>query len=556
MHRWVTFRLGVLGALGSVPFAAMLLWSLPQHEPHSTAALLASSVLLAMVLAACTRTWRRFFLVYFPLFILAAAYAAYSIWFGSLPGPTLAMLLIGATWEECAGLFITSPNNWLALPVIGAFVAYLWLAWRLPPLPIFNDRTHKAARLLLVSVVPVAAYAAYSPADLIDGAALNPIPGSLMFFGGQIPRTNAQMHAAMFHKVPYHAQRLDRDEEVHILVVGESARRGSWSVYGYARATTPYLNSLKGEAIFLQDAMADANLTAHAVPMILTGTPPDRFLTTTIQGNLLDLAKEAGYSTSWLVNQDIGVTIQMGISADHLEYPPDPKPSLFGSLVRDAALLPAYRRELARSGNSRLIAMHVMGSHWEYYRRYPPSFERFGDAHGLNAISLGFNRAEVRKALVEAYDNSVLYTDWFMQQVIEGARSLKVPATVTFIPDHGEGLALLDNGVTGHGDPTYQPSQFQIPAFIWVNDAYRQAHPQIVAALMHNASAEIRSHNVFYAMADLMGITWPDQRPELSYASPRFVPDTSRQHLAGGKLVTRPESLQRVAQILEPHGSK
>ena len=556
MSRSVRLSLIFLGALSLAPFVAMLLWSLPKHEPHSTAALLATMILLALLLAACTRTWRRFFLIFLPLLIVAVAYVSYSLWFGCVPGPLLAMLLLGASWEECAGLFITSPHNWLALPMIGVLAAYLWFAWRLPPLAIFNDRTDKAARLLIVLIVPLTAYAAYSPDDLVDGIALNPIPGTFMFFAGQMPRTNEQIHGARFHKVPYDARRVDRSEEVHILVVGESARRGSWSVYGYSRATTPYLSSLKGEAIFLQNAMADANLTELAVPMILTGTPPDRFLATTVQGNLLDLAKEAGYSTAWLLNQDIEITIGMGITADRLEYPPDPKPTLFGRIVQDAALLPTYRRELARSGKSRFIAMHVMGSHWEYYRRYPPNFERFGNAQGINAASLMFGRGAVRKTLVATYDNSVLYTDWFLKQVIEEARTLKVPATVTFMPDHGEELALLDNGGAGHGDPVYRPSQFQIPAFVWVNNAYRTAHPQIVANLERNASAEIRSHNVFYAMADLMGITWPKQRPELSYASPSFVPDVSRQHLAGGLLVTRPESSGSLAQVQAPSFSE
>jgi glucan phosphoethanolaminetransferase (alkaline phosphatase superfamily) len=532
----------VLGCLACAPWIVMLLTPTRLQDPRSIATLCATAILLVLLLAACTRTWRRFFLAYLPLLLVAAAYATYTVLFGGVPGETLALLILGATWDECAGLFLTWPHRWLLWPVLATLGAYLYLAWRLPDVPIFKGRAFLAARILLLAVVPLVAYAARTPARLVDGLALNPVIGSAMFFGGQLPLTNARLHGALLAKLPYHARRVGSGEEVHVLIVGESSRRSSWSVYGYARATTPYLDSIRDQLILFTDAVADANLTQYAVPIILTGVPPERLAATTFHGNLLDLAKEAGYSTTWLLNQDISITTALGIRADHFEFPPDPKPSVFGRLVQDGALLPAYARELARVGSPRFIALHIMGSHWEYYRRYPASFERFGSARGLNALSIALDNGPAQQALVDTYDNSILYTDWLLRQVIEQARALTVPATVTFIPDHGEELALFDQGHAGHGDPVYRPLQYQIPAFVWTNDAYRRSHPQVVAAIEHNAAREIRSHNVFYAMADLMGIDWPGKAPELSYASAQFVPDTGGAILASGHLVAGPAS--------------
>ncbi len=99
--------------------------------------------------------------------------------------------------------------------------------------------------------------------------------------------------------------------------------------------------------------------------------------------------------------------------------------TVFGREVLDEKLLAPYRRELNRSGAPRFIGMHVMGSHWEYYRRYPPSFQRFGHAHELNILSIADSGARTDQAMVDAYDNSVLYTDWFIEQVIEAARPLQ-----------------------------------------------------------------------------------------------------------------------------------
>jgi len=533
------YRLYALGALYCAPYVAMLLWGWQTYKARSILTLLLTMALGLLVLGALTRTWRRFFLAYVPFLLVSVAYGAYSFSFGIVPGHTLAIVLVSASWEELQGLWTVWQGKWLLLPLLAFLGVYLWLAWSLPHSPIFPGKARIVIRVLLALALPVTAFAAQNARQLVDGLALNPVAGTVMFCAGQIPRARAEIHGAGIEKFPYHARRLDGGEEVHILVVGESARRGSWSAYGYQRPTTPYLNHLEG-GVFLQRAMADANLTSFAVPMILTGMTPEEITSARPHGTLLDLAKEAGYSTAWLVNQDLDVSTWLGITADRLEYPPDPQSGFFGRHTPDDVLLPAYRRELARVGAARFIGMHIMESHWEYYRRYPPSFQRFGTANRLNTVSLLLKGGTIAPDLTDAYDNSVLYTDWFLQQVIEQARRLRVPASVTFIPDHGESLPALDGGAAGHGQAFYNAAQFEIPAFVWVNDAYRAAHPRQLAALKANAAREIRSHDFFYTVADLMGITWPGAKPERSFASQQFIPDTSGKHLVGGALMTRP----------------
>jgi glucan phosphoethanolaminetransferase (alkaline phosphatase superfamily) len=533
------YRLYALGTLYCAPYLAMLVWGWQAYKARSLLTLLLTIALGLLLLGMLTRTWRRFFLVYAPFLLVSVAYVAYSLSFGIVPGHTLAIVLVSATWEEILGLWTVWQGKWLLLPCLAFLGVYLWLAWGLADWPIFSGKARIMTRVLLGLALPVTAFAAQNARQLVDGLALNPVAGTVMFCAGQIPRARAEIHGAGIVKVPYHAQRPDGGEEVHVLVIGESARRGSWSAYGYQRPTTPFLDHLRG-AVFLQRAMADANLTSFAVPTILTGMTPEQVTSERPHGTLLDLAKEAGYSTAWLVNQDLDVSTWLGITADRLEYPPDPEASFFGRHAPDEVLLPAYRRELARAGAPRFIGMHIMESHWEYYRRYPPSFQRFGTANRLNTMSILRKGGTTAPDLTDAYDNSVLYTDWFLEQVIEQARRLQVPATVTFVPDHGESLPALDGGAAGHGQGFYNAAQFEIPAFVWTNDAYSAAHPRQVAALEANAAREIRSHDFFYTVADLMGISWPGARPERSFASPQFIPDTNGKHLVGGVLMARP----------------
>ena len=114
---------------------------------------------------------------------------------------------------------------------------------------------------------------------------------------------------------------------------------------------------------------------------------------------------------------------------------------------------------------------------------------------------------------MNAYDDTIAYTDWLLEQVIEQARKLTVPATVTYYADHGEDLYALD-GNAGHGTPTYDKHQFEVPAFIWMNAAYRAVtfHPDQAQAITAKSNKAIRSHNLFDSLADIMGIQWPGAR--------------------------------------------
>jgi len=528
-----------LAAFCAAPVLATAISQVGRQPARTIVTILLVSSLIAFLIAALTRTWRRFLLVSFPLVLVSSAFAAYTVAFGVRPGRTLALVLLSTSWEEVVGFVSLYQGPTLVLVVLTLVAVYLLLALRLPHRQIFSGKPgalgFTRSRALLVASLPLTAYVASNPGDLIDGIAVNPVTGSVMFFAADVPWAYASWKASLLQKVPYGAQR-SGGEEVHILVIGESARRDSWSVYGYGRSTTPYLDKLKGEAIFLQDAVADANLTSWSVPIILTGITPEQFATAPVRGTLVDLAKEAGYSTAWLLNQDVAMTNYVGIHADHLTYPPAGH-NIFDLMTLDGALLPAYSTEIARAGVPRFIGIHVLGSHWVYDRRYPASFQRFGSARKLHDLAI-FSRGNDSEGMMDAYDNSVAYTDWFLQQLIEHARALQVPVTLTFFPDHGEDVGLLD-GKVGHGAPAYTRHAFEIPAFVWVNDAFRQAHPEKVTAMQANASKEIRSHDVFGTVADLMGISWPGANPVRSFASDKFVPDTAMRHCAGGQLVPR-----------------
>jgi glucan phosphoethanolaminetransferase (alkaline phosphatase superfamily) len=535
---------GLLAAatLYCAPAVTMVAWGAADQSSRSLVSVFLAGALIAFAVAGMTRTWRRFFLIQYPVFLFGTAYAAYSLKFGMVPGRALALVLLGSSWEELEGYFLFDQGKSLLLFLIGASAVYLTVSIMAPKTPIFRSPAGWRTRVMVIGLLPVTAYAGWNSIDFVDGLALNPAVGSAMFLGGQIPRSRLEISGAGIRKIPYGAHR-SGGEEVHILIVGESVRRESWSAYGYPRPTTPYVSALGSEAILFRNATADANLTTWSVPIILTGADPVNYSLTAVRGNIFDLAREAGYGTAWLVNQDIGISAAVGVAPDRLVYPPDFNADLMGRHARDEGLLPGLRREIGRRGHARFIGIHMMGSHWEYYRRYPPSFQRFGTAADVRALSVlslfSASGPKGQSTLVDAYDNSILYTDWFLHEVIEQARALDVPATVTYFPDHGEDLQVLD-GHSGHGQPIYTPHAFDIPVLIWANEAFRKQHPEIMDALRGNALKQVRSHDVFDTVGQIMGITWPGASPRRSFASPQYVADGAMKHIAGGRLVDRP----------------
>jgi len=536
MTRLLTPRAAAV-TLICLPYVGLATWLARIQDLRSVGSFFATVGLLQLLLAFAARDWRRFLILQLPLVVLSWAFCAYTLTFDTPPGRALGYVFQSSSWAEWRGFFSIWAGLRLALAATVIAVTYLTLACLTPRMPIAAG-SNSTRWVFIGAIVLSGAYAATSEASLFDGIALNPAVGTVLFVTGPLSEARSVLsgESARRSKIPYRASPVN-GEEVHILVIGESARRDSWSIYGYERKTTPLLEKLRGEAIFFQQAVADANLTVYAVPILLTGMHAESFHASAVTGNLERFARESGYHTAWLMNQDPGPSLLVGMQADEMFRPSTLANIAQGRSSFDESLLPPLTKALAHRGMPLFIGLHTLGSHWEYADRYPPAFGRFGPSNGLSFSSLFTQRSDQR--MINAYDASIAYTDWFLDRVISEVRKLDVPATVTYVSDHGEDLYILD-GNTGHGTAGFSKHQYEIPAFVWANSAYRVAHPQQIQALIANSNRRIRSHNVFYTLADLMGIRWPGAKPAESFASPEFQPDLTSLFISGGSLVPGP----------------
>jgi hypothetical protein len=512
-------------ALALTPYGALVCWLLLRREFSQAAGYIFASGLILAVLARFVRGQRLLLLLHYPLFVSAAVYAVLTLAVRETPGYPFAYLLETTSWEEVRGILgLWQWQKWLWLWAI-VMALYALLASSVNATARRSALSVPARRVALGgSTVLLLGIVGNGGPEFVAGALATPLIAPVNFVAGPLAAADETLHGSVKRKRPFGATRMPRDE-LHVFIIGESARRDSWEVYGYNRRTTPHLSSIRSELFLFGHAYSDANLTMYAVPMLLTGQRPEVFNFHTMHGSVFDLAKEAGYSTTWLVNQDPGPTAVVAIRADVAQVPVIKKFGVsLSDLPPDEVLLPPLDQSLTK-GAPQFIGMHLYGSHGPYVDRYPASFARFGKG--------GSSSTEV-----DIYDNTVLYTDWMIGQVIDRVRRMHVAATVTYVSDHGEQLMALD-GSSGHGRAIYSEREYEIPAFVWASPEYRAAHPAVVAALARNVNEPVHSHEFIYLLGELMSIQWPGFDSVHSMASPNFLPERAQWVLAGAQL-TRP----------------
>lgn len=444
-------------------------------------------------------------------------------------------------WEYVAAHRLATP---CMLLVFGLVVAVA-CAWR-----VGNGRFSTAARkrvlaanLLVIALsllwqhLPVTATLDRFPSPLSEAAAAETYPVNLALLAVEGMR---RLGAGPAETRPFHAIRAHPPggPEVHILIIGESARFDRWHVNGYARDTSPELDRLaaSGELISFTKAHAGANFTVLSVPIILSGIVPEEFQGV-VNRNLVGLMKELGFMTAWIANQDPGIAYAAGVMTSDYNVqmyddrgrsagftPPTHEPY-------DEELLPPLERALAFQIAKKFIVLHGKGNHMEYKERYPPRFARYSSQKD------GLYREQPHRDVIDAYDNSIAYTDWIIGQVIERARALPGSVTVTYISDHGEALyESASDGYFGHGSHVGYRAEQHIPFFIWANAEFRSNHPDKWRALLSNRDKVVGQENVLHTFADMIDAEYPGQRRALSLAQPSYTPRATTRFIANSHL--------------------
>lgn len=286
----------------------------------------------------------------------------------------------------------------------------------------------------------------------------------------------------------------DNQKSVVVLVIGESARRQNFSLYGYDKNTNPLLS--KTPNVFHFDATSCATYTTAGVKCILEHTNSDdlyEILPNYLYRNNVEVVWRTsnwGEPPVHIKNYQNRDVLRKDCKGEGCDY--------------DEILLTGLKEQILSSKKNKiLIVLHTSTSHGPTYsKKYPPRFETFKPV--CNSVELGkCSQTE----LINAYDNTIVYTDYILSSVIEDLKELKeFKSTMIFVSDHGESLG--EKNLYMHGVPmSFAPKeQYEIPFIVWVSDNSKQLKP----------NKTLTQNHVFHSVLNFLNIESPVYDEELN----------------------------------------
>jgi lipid A ethanolaminephosphotransferase len=292
-----------------------------------------------------------------------------------------------------------------------------------------------------------------------------------------------------------------------VLVIGETARAENFEVNGYGRPTTPGLK--RERVVAFTDVTACGTSTAASLPCMFSHLGRQAFERRAYNyENVLDVLHRAGVAVLWLDNQSGCKGVCDRVPHQSTSAAQHPTLCRDGECLDEVMLeglegrlneLPAERRAVGT-----VLVLHQMGSHGPaYYLRSPPKFKRFlpeCTSNNLQECS--------REALLNAYDNSIAYTDHFLSATIgwlKAHESAYAPALV-YVSDHGESLG--ENNLYLHGLPfSIAPdTQKKVPWVTWFSSPLASQLGIDVECLRQRSGSPMSHDNLVPSILGLLQI--------------------------------------------------
>ena len=318
--------------------------------------------------------------------------------------------------------------------------------------------------------------------------------------------------------------------EVYVMVIGETARAMNFSLYGYQRDTNPRLSKTRGLVAF-SDVTTQSNTTHKSVPMLLSLASASNFERLFHEKGVLQAFREAGFHTVFLSNQRPNHSFIdfLGEQADQWLFLKTGDANPAGRELAeapgkdgnyyDADLLPILDRILARKRKKEFIVLHTYGSHFNYMDRYPRQMAHFQPDTHCEA------KKENRPDLINAYDNTIRYTDLVLSGVIERLRAHGGMSAMLYTSDHGENIFDDSHKLFLHASPRASEYELRVPFLVWTSQSFRHQEPAVAQALSANRHKQAQSsRSAFHTMLQIGGVSTRFRQDHESLASPAYRP--------------------------------
>lgn len=286
----------------------------------------------------------------------------------------------------------------------------------------------------------------------------------------------------------------NNEKSIVVLVIGESARSSNFSLYGYKKNTNPLLSKI--DNIYHFNAESCATYTTAGVKCILeheNTNQPYEILPNYLFRNDFEVIWR---TTNW---GEPSVKINRYQNKETLE-----KLCKETQCNYDEVLLDGLTKQIRNSKKNKiLVVLHTSTSHGPtYFKKYPKKFETFSPV----CKSVELNNC-TNEELMNAYDNTIIYTDYILKSLIDKLKTLKdYKSSMLFVSDHGESLG--ENNLYMHGIPTgiAPKDQLEIPFIVWVSKNSKTLKDKKL----------LSQHHVFHSVLDFLGIESPIYDEDMS----------------------------------------
>jgi heptose-I-phosphate ethanolaminephosphotransferase len=322
----------------------------------------------------------------------------------------------------------------------------------------------------------------------------------------QEKKRQKKMAAMCLHEIEeIHTPQERPDEEVHILIIGESAVRTHMGLYGYFRPTTPCLQKMASELYLFQDVISSHSGTIASLRDMFTFCSYEDQTHYCNRGTLIQFIQKAGFNTCWISNQcptgyNENFASMLTKSCDVYSFLNPSQHYVFQS-YDDQVLLPLKKYLSQASKPRKFVVVHLMGQHFSFANRYPQDYARFTstlDLKGMRGVLEQINE----------YDNATLFNDHVVSSIIELVKKSETHASVTYLSDHGIDLfEYSDTASQSEWDGT--APMFQIPFILWLSDTFKKNRPDLTKRLPAYLKRRFMTDDLIYSLPDLLGFSFP-----------------------------------------------
>ena len=293
-----------------------------------------------------------------------------------------------------------------------------------------------------------------------------------------------------------------------IFVIGESASKNYCSAFGYTKHdTTPWMKKVgtSPNGFLFDHAYACWGQTVPSLERVLTEKNQYNEIAFNNTVTIIDIAKKAGYTTSWFSNQgivggaDTPITL-VAKTADQSAWIEETLKDKKEKVQYDYNLL-EYVKKLDPTKNN-FVVLHIMGSHDNFINRYPASFTKWG-TKGIYDM-------------LDNYDNSLHYTDYVLQEVFNYAKEHLHLQAMMYMSDHG-------NNPNRHRapDPTGFVS-YRVPFFMYLSPEYETMYPYAFKTFRQHEKSYFTTDLFYDTFCDILQVKTNRYTAENSLGSPQY----------------------------------